>query len=237
MRAPQQRSKDVFDEYAAKYEAALNQGVGLSGEKKDFFIKKRINWLNTCLMRMRMQPLRVLDFGCGTGGGTSALCEIRGIQHVAGVDVSKKSIIEARRLYGGSGIQFKNVHDLKPSGDFDLVFTNGTFHHIPIDQREDAVMYIFKMLRDGGILSFWDNNPWNPGARLVMKRIPFDRDAIPISSREARALIRRHGFTLERLDYWFIFPRFLAALRPLEKVLNSVPIGAQYQVMARKGEK
>ena len=39
-------------------------------------------------------------------------------------------------------------------------------------------------LRPGGLFAFWENNPWNPGTRLVMSRIPFDRDAITLSALE-----------------------------------------------------
>ena len=42
-------------------------------------------------------------------------------------------------------------------------------------------------LLTGGVLALFENNPWNPGTRLVMKRIPFDRNAQTISPRAGRA--------------------------------------------------
>jgi len=91
-----------------------------------------------------------------------------------------------------------------------------------------------RALAPGGLFSFWENNPWSPGARYVMHRIPFDRDAVMVSARAAATLLREGGFAIERVDFAFFFPRVLAALRPLERRLGGVPLGAQYQILARK---
>jgi hypothetical protein len=37
-----------------------------------------------------------------------------------------------------------------------------------------------------------------------------------------------------RTDYLFFFPGYFSWLHPLEKWLIKVPLGAQYQVLARK---
>jgi hypothetical protein len=89
----------------------------------------------------------------------------------------------------------------------------------------------------GGHLAFFDNNPWNPGTRLVMRRIPFDRDAIKISPTEAKGLIRLAGFEpLAAPRFLFFFPRVLGAFRVLESRLDRLPIGAQYLILARRPE-
>ena len=108
------------------------------------------------------------------------------------------------------------------------------FHHIPPAEREAAVAYVHGALRPGGIFALWENNPWNPGTRLVMRRIPFDRDAETLSAPATRRLLRAGGFEIERTDFLFVFPRPLRALRPLERRLARAPLGAQYLVLARK---
>jgi hypothetical protein len=124
--------------------------------------------------------------------------------------------------------------DYEPRGQVDVAFCNGVFHHIPPSERPDALDYVSKSLRLGGFFAFWENNPWNPGTRLVMSRIPFDRDAITISPPEARRLVGDAGFDIVRTDHLFFFPRMLRWLRPLESRLTTVPVGAQYLVLARK---
>ena len=79
-------------------------------------------------------------------------------------------------------------------------------------------------------------NPWNPGTRLVMRRIPFDRDAKLLSPPHARELLTRAGFNVLRTDFLFLFPRVLSALRPPEGRLARFPVGAQYMVLCRKGK-
>ena len=115
-----------------------------------------------------------------------------------------------------------------------MVFCNGVFHHILPAERAAAVDYIFHNLRPGGIFAFWENNPWNPGTRYVMSRIPFDRDAITLSPPTARRLLCDGGFEIERTDFLFLFPRALGWLRGIEPLVCRLPLGAQYQVLARK---
>ena len=124
--------------------------------------------------------------------------------------------------------------EFRPSGDHDLVFCNGVFHHIPPPARAERVRWIWECLRPGGLFAFWENNPWNPGTRLVMWRIPFDRGAVKVSPPEARRLLSDGGFQVLLTDFQFVFPRALRSLRGLESTLARLPLGAQYMVLARK---
>jgi hypothetical protein len=67
-----------------------------------------------------------------------------------------------------------------------------------------------------------------------MSRIPFDRDAVMVWPAEARRLLASAGLEVLGTDYCFIFPRALQGLRPLETQLRGLPLGAQYQTLARK---
>ena len=62
-----------------------------------------------------------------------------------------------------------------------------------------------------------------------MHRIPFDRDAIPLTPPEARRLLQAGGFEILRTDFLFLFPRMLKWLRGLETLLVRWPLGAQLQ--------
>jgi hypothetical protein len=86
----------------------------------------------------------------------------------------------------------------------------------------------------GGMFALWENNPWNPGTRYIMSRVPFDKDAITMTPPETRRLLRNAGFEIVRTDFLFLFPHLLRALRPLERVLAPLPLGGQYLVLARK---
>jgi len=114
------------------------------------------------------------------------------------------------------------------------VYCHGVLHHIPPPQRAHAVQYILRCLQPRGFFALWENNPWNPGARHVMSHCAFDRDAVTLTSGEARDLLRTGGFEVLYTDFLFIFPRVLRLLRSLEPWLSRFPIGTQYMVLARK---
>jgi SAM-dependent methyltransferase len=132
-------------------------------------------------------------------------------------------------------VRFRGLADLPDEDEFDLCYVNGVFHHIEPENRAGAVASIYRALRPGGRLALFENNPWNPGTRLVMSRIQFDRDAIPISIPQARRLVSSGGFTGGALNWsLFYFPRPLAFLRFTENLLSGLPLGAQYCVLAAK---
>ena len=232
MSAPE--SKAGFDRYAADYDAALAQGISVSGEDKDFFARGRVAWLAKCLLKISAPSKSVLDFGCGTGQAAPHLLELLPAERVLGVDVSEGLLGVAQREHGSPRATFLALKSYEPRGEFDLAFCNGVFHHIPLAERAAALDCVFRSLKPGGIFALWENNPWNPGTQYVMSRIPFDRDAIKLSPPTARRLVRDGGFEVLGTHALFLFPRALGWLRWMEPLVCRLPLGAQYQVLARK---
>ncbi|RIK88619.1 MAG: class I SAM-dependent methyltransferase [Planctomycetota bacterium] len=220
-----------FDAVAADYERALGHGLRLSGEGPQYFARRRIDWTARLLRRER--TTRVLDFGCGVGLATCELRQRLGAESAWGFDPSTAAIERARRDVAERGILFTAHVDDLPQGEFDVAYCNGVFHHIPLGERRAALLTIARTLRPGGWLALWENNPWNPGTRWVMRRIPFDRDADPLSPPQTRRMVRDAGFRVARTDAWFIFPRALRWLRPVERLVHRLPLGGQYLVLAQ----
>lgn len=226
--------KTEFDEFSADYDAALAHGLAVSGEDKNYFARGRIAWLASCLRELQHRPQSVMDFGCGVGSAVPFVLDLMAVKFILGLDISKKSLEIARRTWNSERTQFLLFSEYEPKGQIDLVFCNGVFHHIPLKERAAKVNYIYRSLRPSGLLAFWENNPWNPGTRYVMSRIPFDYDAITLSLPEARRILQAGGFEILRTDFLFIFPRILSWFRGIEPVLSGLPFGAQYQVLCRK---
>ena len=139
-----------------------------------------------------------------------------------------------KEKYGSERARFLLFNQYEPSERIDLAYCNGVFHHIPPSRRVNVVNYIFRLLRPGGLFALWENNPWNPGTRYVMSRIPFDRDAITLTAPETRRLLRAGRFEILRTDFLFIFPRILSWFRCVEPLVAQIPLGAQYQILCRK---
>lgn len=226
-----------FDQYAVDYDGMLTEGLAISGEDKDYFAKGRIDWLKTCLDQRGVAPQCVMDFGCGTGNSVSLLHQEFCAKSVIGVDPSRGLIKRAEREYGAADRLFKAIEEYNPSGNTDLVYCNGVFHHIPVAQRAKAAAYVWRALKPGGYWAFWENNPWNPGTRYIMSRVQFDRDAVPLCANEARQLLQSAGFHIVRTDFLFIFPKFLKMLRWIEPRVAKYPLGGQYLVLGWKSVK
>jgi SAM-dependent methyltransferase len=226
--------EDLFDQYAAAYEQALSSALAPSGESREYFAEGRVAWLKHCLEEMNVKANSLLDFGCGDGATTPLLLRGLGANSALGVDVSAKSLEIARKRHGNERIRYESIGEFQPSGQTDLAYCNGVFHHILPAQRAVALAMVHRALCRGGFFSFWENNPWSLATRYVMSRCAFDRDAILLSPPAAGSMLRDAGFEVLRTDFRFIFPRALRSLRKIEDFVNRAPLGAQYQVLCRK---
>jgi trans-aconitate methyltransferase len=209
-----------------EYDLMLQKGICLSGEDKQFFIRGRLQDLRH-LVPVDFHPGRILDFGCGIGDTTKYLAELFPSADIIGFDISDQALAYADQAYGSSKISFCNNADLDQIEAVDLCYSNGVFQHIIPEERLGVIVQIHQVLRPGGYFALFENNPWNPGTRLVMKRVPFDRDAQPLSAPEAKRYLQEGGFaSLYSPRHLFYFPRSLVFWRFLESFLTRVPLGA-----------
>ena len=214
----------------------LNQGIRLSGEDQSYFINGRVQDLKKNLAGW--EPRRILDFGCGLGRAAVVLSRVFPRAEVVGIDVAQQAIQYAQSEHGSDRMRFQTLDKFSERDSFDLAYCNGVFHHIVPEERLRATGLVRQALKPGGLFALFENNPWNPGTRMVMSRIPFDRDAIRLSPRETGRLLREAGFEIARSSrFLFYFPRPLAFLRFAEPLLASLPLGAQYYVLARKPDR
>ena len=232
--APPSSAADEFDAVAADYAGQLAAGLSLTGEDMSYYARSRAQWVARRLAALGHAAATVLDFGCGTGTATPFLLEAIGAERVIGVDVSVESIRIARQRFPGPRTSFASTCDGAAAGTVDLAFCNGVFHHIPPAERLASATFVYQTLRAGGLFAFWENNPWNPGTRMVMRRIPFDRDAITLTPPESKSLLTRAGFQVVGTDFLFLFPSMLRWLRWVEPMLWALPLGGQYCVLCRK---
>jgi SAM-dependent methyltransferase len=223
-----------FDAFAASYDSDLDRGISVSGEDKDYFANGRVQLLSKRLKQIGNAPLKIMDFGCGTGSAIPFLRNQFPQALIVGAEVSEKSIQVAQKIHKQDNVDFILLENLRFDQSFDLVFCNGVFHHIPKHERAAAIETIRVALRTGGCFALWENNPWNPGTRIVMSRIPFDRDADPINPLESKKMLRFGKLQIARIDFAFYFPKLLRLFRCFEPLLLKIPLGAQYQIIATK---
>jgi SAM-dependent methyltransferase len=226
----------VFDR-VEDYDSELGRGLALAGEDKAYFQRGRLRALAERLPP-GFAPREILDFGCGLGDTAPLLAAAFPGSRVVGVDASEASLALARERHASERISFAPPAGVAGSARFDLAYCNGVFHHIAPGERPAAASEVASALAGGGYFALFENSPFNPGTRLVMRRIPFDRDAVLLTPGEARRLLRAAGLACAGpVRYLFVFPRLLARLRPLERRLDRWPLGGQFWLLGRRPER
>ena len=114
---------------------------------------------------------------------------------IVGTDISEKSLKYAQERYTNDQIKFTHLENLVLTDYFDLCYTNGVFHHIISRERRDVLREIYRFLKKDAWLSFFENNPFNVATRIVIKRIPLDKDTKMWSHIRAKKLILKTHFS------------------------------------------
>lgn len=100
-------------------------------------------------------PANVLDVGSGIGRDASILSEMG--YYVIAVEPTEEFLIEAKKLYGVSNIQWINdsLPHLKLLGEqpnqFDFVLASGVWHHLDELEQKLAMLRIAYLLRPSGV--------------------------------------------------------------------------------------
>jgi len=82
-------------------------------------------------------------------------------------------------------------------------------------------------------MTIFEHNPVNPVSRYIVATCPFDENAVLIPAPELARRQRTAGFGRVEVAYTGFFPGPLKALRPLERLMTRIPVGAQYYTLAR----
>lgn len=219
---------------AVKYEQELAYGLALAGEGASYFAGRRAEFVKERVSRSGREVTSICEFGCGLGLNLIALASVFPSARLLGLDASAAMLQRARELCVDPRIELRDSRAFRDEACCDLVFVNGVMHHVPPEQRPGVMDRLWSLLRPGGLLSLFDNNPLNPGAMWVMSRIPFDRDAKPVTAWTLARLAQRAGFRATEIRTHFYFPNALRALRAAEPLLARLPLGAQYGLYARR---
>jgi ubiquinone/menaquinone biosynthesis C-methylase UbiE len=152
------------------------------------------------------------------------------------IDVSKRSLdLAAKRFPGQAEFRVFDGQRLPlETASHDIVFAACVFHHIPHSAHVGLLSEWRRILRPGGIAMVYEHNPYNPMTRRVVDSCPFDANAHLITARQMRRQFSEAGFVDTAARYRVFFPHFLRALRRWERRLASVPLGAQYYVVATR---
>jgi SAM-dependent methyltransferase len=224
-----------FDKFADEYLATHAVNIRISGEDPDYFARYKIDEVSRRWAASRpLEPTAILDFGTGIGNSLPFLAKAFPSAKVTGLDVSEKSLSVAERRFPGIAelVRYDGGDIPLAAGRFDLIFSSCVFHHIEADLHVRLFKQLKRLLRPGGMMTIFEHNPLNPVTRHIVATCPFDENAVLISSGELKRRQTEAGFGKIDVSYTGFFPGALSALRPLERFMTALPVGAQYYTLA-----
>lgn len=222
-----------FDNYASKYEIALEKHLGFFGEENSFFAEYKIKIVKELLKDS--EPLRILEFGCGIGRNLKYLIKYFPGSEILGCDISKASLDIAEKENPSVKFFLLSEDEIKNHyGKYDLVFVSCVFHHIAPPERKKAMSDIYSMMNKGSSVIIFEHNPYNPVTRHIVNTCEWDTDAILLKMGESAGLLKNSGFEVAEKYYTLFLPAVIEFLRPAEQFLKKLPAGGQYYVRGIK---
>ena len=230
-----------FDDYAAEYQGGLDNPVKrMMGSSPDQFIAVKTRWLMRREPKLRTGGLAVLDYGCGVGSLMRVLAETGARAEFTGCDISTGMLRQVEKRWpsalGKPPVLAPQQGARTPfaDGQFDIATVSAVLHHVPVAERPAVYAELGRVLKPGGRLYVFEHNPRNPLVRYVIARTPIDQNAILLDETEVRhGLLDVARYDLDT-DYLMFMPPGMAFLRPLDRALTWLPLGAQYVVVAHK---
>ena len=233
-----------FDAFADRYEGIHNQHLPF-GVTSDSFLQQKLQFLETWVQRYltAFRPLRLLDFGCGTGRLMQRLLDRPWCGTITGVDPSRESLATAGAMLPQAGDRLQlqpSLASLAPSARFHLILALNVLHHIRPDERPATLTQLEQRLTDNGLLVIWEHNPFNPFTRRQIAVCPFDEDAVLVSQGRLRRQVTDASLTCLEQAYINITPpawHRIRVVESLEKGLGGLPLGTQYYLVTTRARR
>jgi SAM-dependent methyltransferase len=223
-----------FDKFAHEYAELHRANIAASGEDPEFFAEYKIRDLRdlSATPGRARPPGRILDFGAGIGASVAHFRRYFPDAELTCVDVSVASLrIAAQRFPSAADfVAFDGRRLPFADGSFDCVFSACVFHHIEPALHVGLLSELRRVLQPGGLIMIFEHNPLNPLTVRAVRTCPFDENAILIHASMLKERLVQAGFVGAAARYRLFFPRTLRLLRPLERWMKWLPLGAQYYV-------
>ena len=225
-----------FDRFADEYRDIHRANIAVTGEAPEYFANYKVDLVRATASAHGLGVRRILDFGSGIGNSVPAFGRCFPAAGLTCADVSQRSLDLAASRFPDLEAGMKIAGSRVPAADraFDLSFSACVFHHIAPEEHVAWLRELHRVTRPGGLLSVFEHNPLNPLTRHAVNTCPFDVNARLIGAGRLAGLCSQAGWQRPRVRYHLFFPRALAALRPLERWLSLIPLGAQYSVTAER---
>ena len=212
--------------------------LGLSKKDFKYFVRYKLDIVK---QKTKIEPLNILDFGCGVGESCLYIRNIFPQTHITGIDTSDFSINSCKKL----NIVNSFFYSLDLSKDdnltekYDLIFAACVFHHIEPKKREKVLKKLISALNKNGKLYIFEHNPFNPVTSLIFKKSEIDKGCYMMSPFQLKRMFKKlnmKGTKIHSEKYVIFMPRidFFEKIFFIEKYFEKIPIGCQYYTVIEK---
>jgi SAM-dependent methyltransferase len=228
--------KVEFDRFADEYYDQHRDNISVTGERPEYFAEYKIRALKALVEQNGIDVSRICDFGSGIGNSIPFFRTYFPKVSLTSSDVSERSLALSRQRFPGSGNYLVIERDEVPCEDetFELVFSACVFHHIAHEEHVKWLRELHRITTRRGLIAVFEHNPLNPLTIHAVNTCPFDANAKLIPARVLARRLQAAGWTSPQIRYNLFFPRSLSRLRPIERWLGWLPLGAQYVAFARR---
>jgi ubiquinone/menaquinone biosynthesis C-methylase UbiE len=153
---------------------------------------------------LQIDGARVLELGCGAAEKTQLLAERKDVALIVAAEVDTVQHSKNLDLTGVDKITFKSYgaeNIREPDANFDIVLMFKSLHHVPLENMDDALMEIHRVLKPGGFA--YISEPVFAGAFNEVMRVFHDEEDVRRGAFEAmQRAVSEHLFDL-REEYFF----------------------------------
>jgi SAM-dependent methyltransferase len=218
-----------FDDYSDDYAHYLRKQLRFFCWDDQYFAEYKVRIVRG---RVRSEPKRILEYGCGVGRNLGFLHAFFGEAEICGCDIAERCLQKASEEHPYAHLYLIG-RDTIP-GDFDLILIANVFHHVPSRLQAAVMDTIGGLLAAGGEVFIFEHNPYNPATRHMVNTCPFDADAVLVAPKRLGALVRAKGLEVLAKQYALFLPPWLRKIQFLERYMGFMPFGGQYYIHAHK---
>lgn len=170
------------------------------GESGDKMIRR--NAILFCLKQFKLpRNPQILDAGCGLGRVSNELSKFG---KVTGIDISKKTVEDNKKLYPHILFVPGNILDSNPpimKNYYDLVVSSEVIEHIPYNKQKKFIKNIRKFISNDGYLIITTPNKQTTDRLELYGDQPIE-DFLTVD--ELHVLLRKHFIILETYNAYFL---------------------------------
>lgn len=219
-----------FDDYSTSYNYELGNNLNripLQGDIS-FFAMHKIEILAGNFSKD--ESYNILDFGCGIGRNIQYLFDYFPKSNVYGTDISLECLNYARKMYPSA---YFFIADNIPDVKFDIILVADVLHHVNDSEINGLIDKISSLRSANSSIVVFEQNPYNPITRYLVKTCPFDKNARLLTLTKTQKIFFSHGLKMINSGYCFFFPSSCKKLYSIENKISRIPMGGKYYAIFR----